>query len=100
METEKSKEKRGGEGAKKDRWEEEEDSIQGLYCRLQGTSVAMGTVLPQHGAGGVIHKGKADHGSPRQQVGQDSPFLASPALSRRVRSPAQTTAAQDVLPPA
>lgn len=48
----------------------------------------------------MIHRGKAGHGSPRQQVGQDSPFLASPALSHRVRSAAQTTAAQDVLPPA
>lgn len=33
-------------------------------------------------------------------VGQDSPFLASPAPSCNVRSPAQTTAAQDVLLPA
>lgn len=61
--------------------------------------MAKGTVLSQHGQGDVIHRGKTGHGSGRQQVGQDSPFLASPALSRRVRSPAQTTAAQDVLPP-
>lgn len=100
METEKSKEKQGGKGAKKDKWEEEEDGIQGLCCRPQGAGMAKGIVLPQHGWSGVIHRGKAGHGFPKQQVGQDSPFLASPALSHRVWSPAQTTAAQDVLPPA
>ena len=96
----KAKRSWGGEGAKKNKWEEEEDGIQGLCCRLQGAGVAKGTVPPQDGQGGVIHRGQAGHGSPGQQVGKDSPFSASPTLSRRVRSPAQTAAAQDVLPPA
>lgn len=49
--------------------------------------------------GVVIHRSKAGHGSPRQQLGQDSLFTASPALSCRMWSPAQTAAAQAVLPP-
>lgn len=78
METEESKAREaGGERAKKDEWEEKEDGIRGLCCRLQGADVARGTVLLQHRQDGVIHRGKAGHGSPRQQVGQDSPFSAS-----------------------
>lgn len=97
METGKSKEKQGGSKE----WEEEkeEDSTQELCCRPQGGGVAKGTILLQHGCGRVIHRCKGGHGSPRQQLGQDSLFVASPAVSCRMWSPAQTTAVQAVLPP-
>lgn len=48
--------------------------------------------------GVVIHRSKAGHGSPRQQLGQDSLFMTSSALSCRMWSPAQTAPAQAVLP--
>lgn len=76
METGKSKEKQGG---RKEWEEEEEDGIQDLCCRPRGAGVAKGTILPQHRWGRVIHRSKAGHGSPRQQLGQDSLFVASPA---------------------
>lgn len=77
-----------GEGAKKDEWEEEEDGIWSLCCRLQGAGVAKGTVLPSI----VGSTAPRIHGSPRQQVEQESSFLASPVLSCRVQSPAQPAA--------
>lgn len=79
METGKSKEKQGGSKE----WEEkEEDDIQDLCCRPQGAGVAKGTIPPQHGWGCVIHRSKAGHGSPRQQLARIPClwlFLPSPA---------------------
>lgn len=97
METGKSKEKQGGSKE----WEEEkqEDGIQDLCCRAQAAVVTKGSILPQHGWARVIHRGKAGRGYPRQQLGQDSLFVALPAVSCRMWSPAQTAAAQAVLPP-
>lgn len=62
--------------------------------------MAKGTILPQHGWGCVIHRSKAGHGSPRQQLGQDSLFVVLSAVSCRMWTPAQTAAAQVVLSPA
>lgn len=80
METGKSQEKQGGSKEWED--EKEEDGIQDLCCRPQGAGVAKGTILSQHGWGGIIHRSKAGHGSPRcHQLGQDSLFVAFPAIS-------------------
>lgn len=94
METGKGNEKQGGSKE----WEgKEEDDIQDWCCRPQGAGVAKGTTLPQRAWGCVIHRSKVGHGSPRQQLGQNSLFVAFSAISCRMWSPAQTAAAQVVL---
>lgn len=81
METGKSKEKRGG--AKSGRRRRRK-----VIYRTQGAGVAKGTILPQHGWACVIHRSQAGHGYPRQQLGQDSLFVALSAVSCRMWSPA------------
>lgn len=68
-------------------------------CAGEAAGVAKGSILPQHGWACAIHRSKAGRGYPRQQLGQDSLFVALPAVSCRIWSPAQTAAAQVVLPP-
>lgn len=92
METGKSKEKRGG----RKEWEEEEeeDGIQDLCCRPrcgQGHHPAPAQM-------GLCHSQK--QGRPWAAKAAAGPGLPVCSFSCRMGSPAQTTAAQAVLPPA